>query len=86
MSKLVTVDAGGETIRFFSSNLQVAILMASLCGYDCDMEPTGTGSVRITATHKKSSFSVTGSSNEDAASKLVTALVKKGLIDERANR
>jgi hypothetical protein len=61
-------------------------MMANLCGYDCDMEPTGTGSVRIKATHKNTSFSVTGSSNEDAASKLVTALVKKGLVDERASK
>lgn len=73
----VTVETAEGNLNFEAPTLEVARLVASAHGFDVDLEPMEPGRVKLRAHRGKTTINCTGSTENDAAEKLL-----KGLIHE----
>lgn len=70
----VTVRTEDGDLSFVAPTLEVARLVASAHGFHVDVEPMEPGRVKLTATRSTTTIRTTGSTENEAAAKLIKGL------------
>lgn len=71
----VTVETDEGELRFDAPTIEVARLVATAHGFDCDLEPVGPGHVKLTAKRGKTTLNFKGTTENDVAHKMLKGLI-----------
>lgn len=71
----VTVETDEGDLSFEAPTIEVARLVATAHGFDCDLEPMGPGVVKLTAKRGKTTLNFRGTTENDVADKMLKGLI-----------